>query len=158
MERAHPTAGMGRCTVRDWTYEGKTIRYFGCQRGPYPTLEAMRAQRDEAAAYVKPCLGPAWTERRAQFSDQTTDITYFQGQDDPVVRLRESYYKDSKDWMLRIDVDVPASLTTTAPAETPQAAAPPEAPPEASDQPLTTPAPSGITPDAGSVTPPPSAY
>ena len=138
--------GWDDCTVRDWTYEGKTTRYFGCQRGPFPTLEAMRAKRDEAAGYVKPCLGPDWTERRAQFSDQTTDITYFKGQGDPVVRLRESYYKDSKDWMLRLDIDAPQSQATPAEAETP------------SDQPLTIPSPPETTPAAPNqpLMPPPS--
>ena len=129
-------------------HEGKTTRYFSCQLPPFTTLETIRAKRDEAAAYVKPCLGPDWTERRAQFSDQSTDITNFKGQDDPVVRLRESYYKNSKDWILRIDIDAPASLATPAPAETP------------ADQPLTTPSPPETAPEAPNqpMIAPPSTY
>ncbi|MET0842114.1 MAG: toll/interleukin-1 receptor domain-containing protein [Methyloceanibacter sp.] len=140
--------GWDDCTVRDWSYEGKTTRYFSCQLPPFTTLETIRAKRDEAAAYVKLCLGPDWTERRAQFSDQSTDITYFKGQDDPMVRLRESYYKDSKDWILRIDIDAPASLATPAPAETP------------ADQPLTTPSPPETAPEAPNqpMIAPPSTY
>ena len=138
---------IARIQLPGWD-EGKTTRYFSCQLPPFTTLETIRAKRDEAAAYVKPCLGPDWTERRAQFSDQSTDITNFKGQDDPVVRLRESYYKDSKDWILRIDIDAPASLATPAPAETP------------ADQPLTTPSPPETAPEAPNqpMIAPPSTY
>jgi hypothetical protein len=138
---------IARIQLPGWD-EGKTTRYFSCQLPPFTTPETIRAKRDEAAAYVKPCLGPDWTERRAQFSDQSTDITNFKGQDDPVVRLRESYYKDSKDWILRIDIDAPASLATPAPAETP------------ADQPLTTPSPPETAPEAPNqpMIAPPSTY
>jgi hypothetical protein len=48
-----------------------------------------------------------WTERRAQFSDQITDLNYEMGQSDLIVRLRESHYKDVQQWILKLQVDAP---------------------------------------------------
>jgi hypothetical protein len=45
--------------VRDWTYEGKTKRYFNCELPPFTSIDDVHAMRDEMAPYVKPCLGPA---------------------------------------------------------------------------------------------------
>jgi hypothetical protein len=56
---------------------------------------------------VKPCLGPDYVERRSRFSDQTSDVTYERGQGDPVVRLRQSHYKETQEFFMRLDVDAP---------------------------------------------------
>ena len=99
--------GWNDCTVRDWTYEGKTTRYYSCELEPFPSLEAIHAVRDKLAAYIKPCLGPDWVERRSRFSNQTTDVSYEKTQADPIVRLRESNYEGSPEWIMRLDVDAP---------------------------------------------------
>jgi TIR domain len=99
--------GWNDCTVRDWTYEGKTTRYYSCELEPFPSLEAIHAVRDKLAAYVKPCLGPDRVERRSRFSNQTTDVSYEKTQADPIVRLRESNYEGSPEWIMRLDVDAP---------------------------------------------------
>jgi hypothetical protein len=154
------------CTVRDWTNKGKKMRYFTCVRGPFPTLEALRAKREEGDAYVKPCLGPDWSVR-PEFSDKTISSIYFMGPNDPQVMLREAYSEKSKQWFLRLDIDAPASLATTASETTPEQPAPPPAPetapeqpappppppppetaPEAPNQPLTTPSPPKASPAA----------
>jgi len=106
-------AGWDNCIVQDWIYEGKTTRYFSCQFPPFPTIDALHAKRDEVDAYLRPCLGPDWVRRRSQFSDQTTDVTFEMGQNDPIVRLRESYYKDTQEWFLRLDVDAPQIAAAT---------------------------------------------
>jgi hypothetical protein len=43
----------------------------------------------------------------APFSDQTSDVTYERGQGDPIVRLRQSHPKESQEWFIRLDVDLP---------------------------------------------------
>ena len=63
--------------------------------------------QNNLATYVKPCLGPDYTERRSQYSDQATDVTYERGQDDAIVRLRISRYSGSEQYIMRLDVDAP---------------------------------------------------
>jgi hypothetical protein len=99
--------GWNDCTVRDWTYQEKTTRYYSCELPPFPSLEASSAVQNKLAAYVKQCLGPDFVERRSRYSDQTTDVTYEWTQDKPVVRLRQSHYKETQEWFMRIDVDAP---------------------------------------------------
>lgn len=131
--------GWQECTVQNWKTQGKTIRYFTCLRGPYPSLEALRAAREEADAYVTPCLGSGWSVRRPENPDKTIRTIYSMGPDDPEVTLREAFSETSKKWWFRIDVDAPASLATPAPPEPAPAPDPPQSPPQASDQPLTAP-------------------
>ena len=99
--------GWNDCTVRDWTYQGKTTRYYSCEQPPLKSLEEAGALQSKLAAYVKPCLGPDFVERRSRYSDQTTDVTYERTQDDPIVRLRMSHYKDAGDYIMRLDIDAP---------------------------------------------------
>jgi hypothetical protein len=129
------------CEVRHWTSEGKTKRYFTCVRGPFPTLEALRAKREEADAYVKPCLGLDWSVRRQTLSDNTMRSIYFMGPDDPEVLMREAYSEQSKLWFLRLDVDAPASLATRAPETTAEQPVPPPGPETTPQQPAPPPPP-----------------
>ncbi|HET9274085.1 MAG TPA: toll/interleukin-1 receptor domain-containing protein [Methyloceanibacter sp.] len=99
--------GWNDCTIRDWTFEGKTTRYYSCELPPYTNLTDALAVQNNLATYVKPCLGPDYTERRSQYSDQTTDVTYERGQDDAIVRLRISRYSGSEQYIMRLDVDAP---------------------------------------------------
>lgn len=95
------------CTVRDWTYQEKTTRYYSCELAPLKSLDEAGALQNKLATYVKPCLGPDFVERRSRYSDQTTDVTYERTQDDPIVRLRMSHYKDTQEYIMRLDVDAP---------------------------------------------------
>jgi hypothetical protein len=99
--------GWNDCTVRDWTYQEKTTRYYSCELPPFTSLESSGAMQNKLAAYVKPCLGPDYVERRSRFSDQTSDVTYEMAQGDPVVRLRQSHYKETQEFFMRLDVDAP---------------------------------------------------
>jgi len=99
--------GWEDCTVRDWTYEGAVRRYYSCILRAFPSIEEMDAMLKALQAYVKPCLGPNWSERRSTFSDGTSDAVYEKVQSDPFVRLRETYYDNPKEWILRIDVENP---------------------------------------------------
>jgi hypothetical protein len=129
--------GWDNCTIDDWTYQGKTTRYFSCRRPSVQTLKELNERRDAADGYIQACLGPEWIRRRMQFSDQTTDTLFEKGQDDSFIRIRESLYEDTKEYVLRIEVGAPESAA-------------------ASSAPPTTPAPpaNASTP----VTPPPSTY
>lgn len=104
--------GWEDCTVRDWTYEGTTRRYYSCVLRPFAGIAEMDAAQTALQAYVKPCLGPDWTERRDRFSDGTSDATYIMGQDDPFVRLRETSYENPKEWIMRLDVENPPEPVT----------------------------------------------
>jgi TIR domain len=95
------------CTVRDWTYQEKTTRYYSCELPPLKNLDEAGVLQNDLATYVKPCLGPDFVERRSRYSDQTTDVTYEWTQDKPIVRLRMSHYKDTGDYIMRLDVDAP---------------------------------------------------
>ncbi len=129
--------GWKECTVQDLTSQGIKSRYFTCLRGPYAELEALRAAREGAEAYVTPCLGSGWSVRRPENPNKTIHTIYSMGTDDPVVTLREAFSEKSKKWWFRIDVDAPASLGIPAPpAPTPDQA---QTPPPASDQSATTP-------------------
>jgi hypothetical protein len=99
--------GWEDCTVRDWTYEGSVRRYYSCVLHSFTGIEEMNTMLDALQAYVKPCLGPDWSERRSTFSDGTSDAVYEKTQGDPFVRLRETYYDNPKEWILRIDVENP---------------------------------------------------
>ena len=66
-------------------------------------------QRDAVDAYLQPCLAPDWIRRRTAFPIKTTDTNFERGQDDPIVRIRETYYQDTQEYILRIDVDAPQS-------------------------------------------------
>jgi hypothetical protein len=140
--------GWDDCSIKDWITQGKKQRYFSCSRGSFTTLEVLRAKREEAAAYVKPCLGPDWTDQPVKFSTQMTHVVYFMGESDPQVRLREIHYENPEEWILRIDVDAPQSLATappeTTPDQPPTTPSPPVTAPEAPNQPLTTPAPETV--------------
>lgn len=70
-------------------------------------MDEAGALQNKLATYVKPCLGPDFVERRSRYSDQTTDVTYERTQDDPIVRLRMSHYKDTQEYIMRLDVDAP---------------------------------------------------
>ena len=132
------------CRVMDFTFEGKTKRYHYCQAHPFATLEAIHAKRDAVAAEVKSCLGPGWAERRSEFSDKTTDTNFYMGPDDPLVRIRESYVKESKEWLLNLEVEAsPAAVKQPDPSQ------------PKTDRPLTTPAPSETTPNLPPPPPPP---
>lgn len=102
--------GWDDCTVREFTYQTKTTRYFSCQLPPFAKLNEADAKLETMAAYVKPCLGPDWAQRRSRYDDETTSLTYEKAQGDPIVRLRESYYGEEEPpyWLLRIDVDAPS--------------------------------------------------
>lgn len=102
--------GWEDCTVRDWAYQGKTRRYYSCVLRSFTSIAEMDTMLTALQAYVKPCLGPDWTERRDRFSDGTSDATYLMGQDDPFVRLRETYYDNPKEWIMRLDVENPPEL------------------------------------------------
>jgi hypothetical protein len=99
--------GWNDCTVRDWTYQEKTTRYYSCELPPLKDLNEVGALQSSLATYVKPCLGPDFVERRSRYSDQTTDVTYEWTQDKPIVRLRMSHYKDTGEYVMRLDVDAP---------------------------------------------------
>jgi hypothetical protein len=99
--------GWEDCTVRDWTYEGAVRRYYSCVMRSFNSIEEMDRMVTALQAYVKPCLGPGWTERRSTFSDGTSDAVYEMAQSDPFVRLRETYYDNPKEWIVRIDVENP---------------------------------------------------
>jgi hypothetical protein len=99
--------GWEDCTVRDWTYEGAVRRYYSCVLRAFSSIEDMDAMLKALQAYVKPCLGSNWSERRSTFSDGTSDAVYEKMQSDPFVRLRETYYDNPKEWVLRIDVENP---------------------------------------------------
>jgi|RifCSP13_3_1023840.scaffolds.fasta_scaffold05587_5 hypothetical protein len=108
------------CRVIDFTFEGVTKRFFYCGLPPFATLGDVNARRDAVTAYVGPCLGPDWARRRSQFADKTTDTIYYMGADDPQVRIRESYVKDTQEWTLQLEVEAPASASKPLPkAETP---------------------------------------
>jgi hypothetical protein len=112
--------GWNDCRVIDYVFEGATKRFFFCQLPPFGTLGDVNAKRDAVAADVGPCLGPDWTRRRDQFADKTTDTVYYMGADDPLVRIRESYDKDTQNWTLRLEVAPPASASKPLPkTETP---------------------------------------
>lgn len=97
-----------------------TKRFFYCGLPPFATLGDVNARRDAVTAYVGPCLGPDWARRRSQFADKTTDTIYYMGADDPQVRIRESYVKDTQEWTLQLEVEAPASASKPLPkAETP---------------------------------------
>ena len=100
--------GWEDCTVRDWTYEGTIRRYYSCVLRSFAGIAEMDTMMTALQAYVKPCLGPDWTERRSTFSDGTSDAVYEMAQSDPFVRLRESSYENPKEWILRLDVENPA--------------------------------------------------
>jgi hypothetical protein len=127
--------GWDNCVIQDWTYKEKTTRYFSCQRPSFSKLDEVHANRDAADAYLTSCLGPDWIRKRTQYSDQTTDTTFVTAQDDPIVRIRESYYKDTNEYILRVDVDAPQAAAAAKPAPSSPAPSPPKP-----------------------VTPPPSAY
>jgi hypothetical protein len=101
--------GWDNCVIQDWTYQGKTTRYFSCNLATQKSLDGLHAQRDAVDAYLQPCLAPDWIRRRTAFSNQTTDTNFERGQDDPIVRIRETYYQDTQEYILRIDVDAPQS-------------------------------------------------
>ena len=98
------------CWIHDYIPEGQTEtkRYYSCTLPAFTNAAAVRAKTEAMTAYLKPCLGPEWGERRATYSDQTISVFYERGQHDPVVQLREAYHEDRKDWALRFDVDAPA--------------------------------------------------
>lgn len=104
--------GWEDCTVRDWTYEGAVRRYYSCVLRAFSSIEDMDAMLKALQAHVKPCLGPNWSERRSTFSDGTSDAVYEKVQSDPFVRLRETYYDNPKEWILRIDVENPPEPVT----------------------------------------------
>jgi hypothetical protein len=104
--------GWEDCTVRDWTYEGSIRRYYSCVLRSFTSIEEMNTMLTALQTYVKPCLGPNWTERRSTFSDGTSDAVYEMAQSDPFVRLRETYYDNPKEWVLRIDVENPPEPVT----------------------------------------------
>lgn len=97
--------GFEDCTVRDWTYEGKIRRYYSCLLSGFSGIAEMDTMATALQAYLKPCLGPSWTEKRSTFSDGTSDVTYVMGPDDPFVRVREAAYSNPKEWIMRLDVE-----------------------------------------------------
>ena len=99
--------GWEDCTVRDWTYQGSIRRYYSCVLRSFSSIEEMDTMLTALQSYIKPCLGPDWTERRSTFSDGTSDAVYERAQGDPFVRLRETYYDNPKEWIMRIDVENP---------------------------------------------------
>jgi hypothetical protein len=99
--------GWEDCTVRDWAYQGKVRRYYSCVLRSFADIAEMDTMLTALQAYVKPCLGPDWTERRDRFSDGTSDATYEMSENDPFVRLRETYYDNPKEWIMRLDVENP---------------------------------------------------
>jgi hypothetical protein len=119
--------GWDDCTVSDFTYKEKTTRYYSCRLPSFKDRAEIDAAQNKLAAYVKPCLGPDFAERRARFSDQTVSINYEMGQNDPIVRLRMSHYEDTQEYVLRIDVDAPPPAPGT-PAQPWPPAAPQRAP------------------------------
>ncbi|HMK41106.1 MAG TPA: toll/interleukin-1 receptor domain-containing protein [Methyloceanibacter sp.] len=99
--------GWQDCTVRDWTYEGKTIRYYSCSLPTYQTLDEINARLNVERVNVKACLGGEWIEHQLPLDQGQETVTYEAGQNDPIVGLRTSYYDSSKDWTLRLTVDAP---------------------------------------------------
>ena len=99
--------GWQDCTVRDWTYEGKTTRYYSCSLPTYQTLDEINARLNVERVNVKSCLGGDWIEHQLPLDQGQETITYEAGQNDPIVGLRTSYYDTSKDWTLRLTVDAP---------------------------------------------------
>jgi len=104
--------GWEDCTVRDWAYEGTVRRYYSCVLRSFADIAEMDAMLTALQSYVKPCLGPDWIERRDRFSDGTSDATYERVQGDPFVRLRETYYDNPKEWIMRLDVENPPEPVT----------------------------------------------
>ncbi len=100
--------GWENCTVQDWTYQGVTKRYYQCDQ-PSTDASDLDQKLAVAEASVTPCLGPDWIVRRTRFSDMTYDVTFERRQEDPVVRLRQSHYKDPEEWLLKLAVEVPGS-------------------------------------------------
>jgi hypothetical protein len=107
--------GWDNCVIQDWTYQGKTTRYFSCNLPTQKSLDEVHAKRDAVDAYLQPCLAPDWIRRRTEFSNRTTDTNFELGQDDPIVRIRESYYQDTQEYVLRLDVDAPQSAAAKPP-------------------------------------------
>lgn len=99
--------GWEDCTVSDFTYKEETTRYYSCKLAPFKNRTEIEAMQNKLAGFMKPCLGPDFVERRVRFSDETTNINYEMGQDDPIVRIRMSHYEDTQEYILRIDVDAP---------------------------------------------------
>ena len=104
--------GWDNCIVSDWTTQGKIIRYFGCELPSVPTADEMHAKRDTAASYLQSCLGKDWLRTRVG-----NETNFELGSNDPIGRIRETTYTDGRGNILRIEVDVPASLIRQAPAE-----------------------------------------
>ncbi len=100
--------GFDDCSVRDWTYEGKISRYYRCVLSGFSGIPEMDTMAAALQAYLKPCLGPSWTEKRSTFSDGTSDVTYVMGPDDPFVRVREAAYDNPNEWIMRLDVENPS--------------------------------------------------
>jgi hypothetical protein len=85
-----------------------TKRYYQCDQ-PSTDASDLDQKLAVAEASVTPCLGPDWIVRRTRFSDMTYDVTFERRQEDPVVRLRQSHYKDPEEWLLKLGVEVPGS-------------------------------------------------
>jgi hypothetical protein len=107
--------GWYECRIIDYTFEGATKRYFYCDQQPLVTLDAAHTKRDAIDADLGPCLGADWARRQAVFSDNTTDTTYYMGNDDPEVRIRESYVKDHQQWNVSLQVQPPSSVAKQQP-------------------------------------------
>jgi len=97
------------CRIRDWTYAGKTTRYYSCSLPYFANADAINARLLTARTDVKTCLGPDWIEQRLSRENQQVAITYVAGQGYPIPGLRVGYSEDAKDWSLSITVDAPGS-------------------------------------------------
>ena len=118
VDGAHPIAGIGRLREsRIGMIRGKDDASIQLQILPYQkSLDGLHAQRDAVDAYLTTLSRTGLDPPAHHIFDQTTDTNFERGQDDAIVRIRETYYQDTQEYILRIDVDA-AQSAAAAPAK-----------------------------------------